>query len=172
MARRRILVQTPPPIEVIARAIIRHHDHILVCRNKSAGHRYLPGGHVEFGETGAAAVARELVEECGLRISVRGLALITEECFRARTRVHHEINLVYVATLPVRMTRRRSTEEPPGITSREPAIGFEWIRPAGLIRAGLLPRGTARWLASSFGPRSEDAGSRHPAFLSGRPWAG
>src|SRR5262249_44925533 len=42
-----------PHIEVIARGVIRRGRFVLACRNVKKGYVYLPGGHVEFGETAA-----------------------------------------------------------------------------------------------------------------------
>ncbi len=47
-----------PHIETIARAVILRRAHVLLCQNKEHGYFYLPGGHVEFGETAADAVKR------------------------------------------------------------------------------------------------------------------
>gem|GEM_PF-6887474 len=58
---------TPEPndvkhIEVIARGLIIANNALLLCRNVAGGYWYLPGGHVEPGESAAEALSRELVE--------------------------------------------------------------------------------------------------------------
>jgi ADP-ribose pyrophosphatase YjhB (NUDIX family) len=82
-------------IEVIARGCLVHGCHVLLCRNVKHGYCYLPGGHVEFGESAAQAVAREFVEESGLRVRVGELALVSEGAFATKKRWHHEVNLVF-----------------------------------------------------------------------------
>src|ERR1041385_316650 len=87
-------------IEVIARGVLRHGSAVLACRNVKHGYLYLPGGHIEFGETAPAALAREFEEECGLRVRPGPCALVTEGTFEAPskdggTKRHHEINLVF-----------------------------------------------------------------------------
>jgi ADP-ribose pyrophosphatase YjhB (NUDIX family) len=48
--------ETPQPtrIEVIARGVMFHEEHVLLCQNCKHGYYYLPGGHVEPGEAAAA----------------------------------------------------------------------------------------------------------------------
>ena len=55
-----------------------HGSRVLLCRNVKHGYCYLPGGHVEFGESAAGALAREFLEESGLRVRVGNLALVSE----------------------------------------------------------------------------------------------
>jgi ADP-ribose pyrophosphatase YjhB (NUDIX family) len=57
----------------------------------SAGKWSLPGGLVELGETTTEAIAREVAEECGLRIRIGGLAGIVDRVVRddaGRVRYH------------------------------------------------------------------------------------
>ena len=53
-------------IEVIARGVCVQEGKILLCRAKGGATTYLPGGHVEFGETGRQALVREVKEEMGV----------------------------------------------------------------------------------------------------------
>ena len=68
----------PPrhPQLAVSAAIFRQGKILLVRRARSParGVYTLPGGRVEFGESLHDAVAREVLEETGLRIAVIGLA--------------------------------------------------------------------------------------------------
>ena len=54
-------------IHALARAIIIDQDQILLCRklDSTLKRYFLPGGHIEVGESAREAVVRELVEESG-----------------------------------------------------------------------------------------------------------
>ena len=53
-------------IETIARGVCLRAGHLLLCLPAKGGRSYLPGGHIEFGETGRRALVREIKEELGL----------------------------------------------------------------------------------------------------------
>ena len=53
-------------IETIARGVCVQNGKVLLCRAKGGATTYLPGGHIEFGEKGCAALAREVREELGV----------------------------------------------------------------------------------------------------------
>jgi 8-oxo-dGTP diphosphatase len=64
---------TTPTVVVAVGAIIRRGDAVLLVqrgRAPAAGKWSVPGGRVEFGETLAAAVVREVQEETGLSVAV------------------------------------------------------------------------------------------------------
>jgi len=76
-------VEAKPHIRVVAAEIQRDGRFLLTQRRPEATMPLLwefPGGRVEDGETDAAALARELDEEMGIRVEVGELALhVTHE---------------------------------------------------------------------------------------------
>jgi 8-oxo-dGTP diphosphatase len=73
------MADTPPPQRpqlAVSAVIFRDSKVLLLRRAKSPGNGFwsLPGGRVEFGESLATALAREVDEETGLRIDVVALA--------------------------------------------------------------------------------------------------
>jgi 8-oxo-dGTP diphosphatase len=129
------------PIEVIARGVLLRGDSVLLCRNIAGGYFYLPGGHVEFGESAATALEREFLEECGLAVRGRELILVTEAVFTTSSKRHHEVNLVFHV---------EHVGEPGDgkVASREPEIAFEWHRLSLLRQIDLRPVRIREWLAT------------------------
>ncbi|HVV41722.1 MAG TPA: NUDIX hydrolase [Nitrobacter sp.] len=66
----------PRPQLAVSAAIFRDGKILLVRRARGPGKGLFsfPGGRVEFGETLAQALHREVAEETGLRIEIEGLA--------------------------------------------------------------------------------------------------
>ena len=103
-------------IETIARGVCFKEGKILLCRAKGGSTTYLPGGHIEFGETGRQALVREVKEELGLDAQTGKFLGVVENVFEQHGKPHAEINLVYELILP-------SDAE---IVAREDWIAFEW----------------------------------------------
>jgi len=125
----------PKHIELIARGIIIRDQRLLVCV-AIGGYCYLPGGHIEFGESAEVALKRELVEECGQKIDVGDLLACHEHTFHA-TKSHHELNL----TFRCRLLNPRAV-----IVSREPEVTFAWLDQRELKAADLRPAAMKHWL--------------------------
>ena len=102
-------------IEVIARGVCVVGGKILLCRAKGGATTYLPGGHVEFGETGRQALVREIREEMGLDSTAGAFLGVVENSFLQHGKPHAEVNLVYELALDMLEAR-----------SREDWIEFEW----------------------------------------------
>ena len=102
-------------IETIARGVCVVDGKILLCRAKGGTTTYLPGGHIEFGETGRQALVREIKEELGLDSTTGAFLGVVENSFLQHGAPHSEINLVYELSLPKGE-----------IKAQEDWIEFEW----------------------------------------------
>ncbi|MBX7212824.1 MAG: NUDIX domain-containing protein [Thermoflexales bacterium] len=124
-------------IEIIARGVLIGPRGVLLCRPSSGGYCYLPGGHIEFGETAHTALEREIMEELGMKAKADRFLGAIECAFSQRhgsgERRHHEINLVYALSSSL-ITRRAN------LTSAEPDIEFFWHSAHALAEVNLLPR--------------------------------
>ncbi|MEQ8768869.1 MAG: NUDIX domain-containing protein [Phycisphaerales bacterium] len=131
------------PIELIARGVYVRGGAVLLCKNVKHGYYYLPGGHVEFGEAAAGALAREIQEEAGLRAAVGPMVLASEHVFEAG-RTHHEVNLVF------HVEQITSPDGSPAeeIRSVEDAIAFEFVDLAGVTDLDVRPAEIRAWLAA------------------------
>ena len=60
-------MSTNDKIHVLSRAVILDQDHILLCKTLDIpkAFYFLPGGHIEHGESAQETVLRELYEEAG-----------------------------------------------------------------------------------------------------------
>lgn len=82
-------------IELLVRAVIKVDGKILVCHKKGKDYYFLPGGHVEFGESSEYALKRELQEELDLKIKKCGYIGGSEHIFIEDGIRRHEINLAF-----------------------------------------------------------------------------
>jgi ADP-ribose pyrophosphatase YjhB (NUDIX family) len=143
-------------IDLIARGLLVHRGHVLVCVSEH-GHAYLPGGHVEPGEAAAGALRRELLEEAGLEVRVGRLLYVEEAGYVPSAggrdgkppRARHQVKLVF-AVEPAGASRRlfhvkrgAGADGLPRVVSLEEGIGFQW-RPLG--KPGIVPVTMNRWV--------------------------
>ena len=125
-------------IETIARGVCVRDGKLLLCRAKGGSSTYLPGGHIEFGETGRQALVREVKEELGVESSTGAFLGVVENSFLQHGKPHAEINLVYELELGTG-NGERGTGELPALNSQEDWIEFEWCDLNRLEEANLLP---------------------------------
>lgn len=117
-------------IETIARGVAVKDGKILLCKAKGGSSTYLPGGHIELGETGREALVREIREETGLNSTTGRFLGVVENSFIQKGKRHSEINLVY----------ELDVESPDGsVSAAEDWIEFEWRELRELDAANLLP---------------------------------
>ena len=122
-------------IETIARGVAVADGRLLLCRARGSATSYLPGGHIEFGETGREALVREIREELGVAAKAGRFLGVVENSFMQHGRPHAEINLVYELSFDAPLAEPRSAED---------WISFEWCELARLGEAGLLPEAFRR----------------------------
>lgn len=130
----RILGGSRGMVETIARGVCIRDGKVLLCRAKGGKTMYLPGGHIEFGETGAVALVREIREELGVDSTCGEFLGVVENSFLQHGRPHAEINLVYKLEIPSLRTPHSSL-----LATQEDWIEFEWRDVADLENASLLP---------------------------------
>jgi 8-oxo-dGTP diphosphatase len=122
-----------PAIELIARGVLIGPRGILLCQSVGQDNTFLPGGHVEHGESATAALARELQEELGMRVKVEDFLGALEAVYTHEGRVHHEVNLVFGISSPTLVRRAK-------LTASESHINFSWQPINALTDANLLPK--------------------------------
>lgn len=140
-------------IETIARGICVKNGKVLLCRGKKAGNLYFPGGHIEFGETGAYALEREVMEELGMESrAVAFLGCCEHRFIQEGSGDHAEINLVYELDIP-------AADPMAGADAKEDWIDFEWMDAGDLAESAVEPA-VLRQVALEWLAHSEDAAGR------------
>lgn len=150
---------TPKEIEFLARGLAISNARVLLCRSRKHGHCYLPGGHIEPGETAAEALAREFLEETGLTITVGPFLLANENLFEQRGKPKHEFTVLFHVEHP-------DVTWPDTVPSLEDKLAFEWVEVAALPESGLLPPATLAWLMAG-GP-DQSTNKLEAAWISDR----
>lgn len=119
-------------VELLARGACVRDGRLLVCRTGNAPIVYLPGGHIEFGESARAALAREIDEELGCPAQPgRFLGGIQHTFIQKQVR-HWEINLIFLMEV-----EGLSADATP--VAVEKHLSFEWIPLDRLSDAKLEP---------------------------------
>lgn len=73
---------------------VMDHSVLIQCDADESFYRF-PGGGVEFGETAAQAIQRELIEEFDLPVQVNELAAVTENIVEYDGEQHHDCTLIH-----------------------------------------------------------------------------
>ncbi len=89
-------------IHLIARGLLLHGDNVILCRAKDAEWFFLPGGHIEDGESAKVALLRELREEIGEgKYNITSFVGACENIFPLEEGAfQHEINIVFAIDVP------------------------------------------------------------------------
>ena len=127
-------------------AILRRGDRVLLCRHEKAGRAYwlLPGGGVDYGESLADALQRELWEELGIEgdLPLEGPVCVVDSISPDLTaRPKHVVHLVFAGHLGGRSLEAVSSSD-------EAVQGHRLFAPdelAGLPLHPPIQRFLARW---------------------------
>jgi len=119
--------------KVRAAGIVVHDGRLLVCYADVVDGCFAPGGKVRFGESAAAAVHRELVEEIGVSLAVGDPALISEAVYEDGGVLHQEVGFYFRLDWP--------RDLPPGLVGQVPHEGerFDWVPIDELPAHGFKP---------------------------------
>ncbi len=112
-------------IHVLSRAVIIDEDHILLCKalDVPISFYFLPGGHVEHGESVVGALLRELIEETGAHCKLKRFLGCLEYSFEqgySSICHNHEYNFIFEA-------ESESLKIGKQIASLEDHIELNWI---------------------------------------------
>ena len=89
-------------IHSIARGLLVRGEEIILCRVRDAKWFFLPGGHIEDGESARATLLRELHEEIGTNdYKITSFVGVCENVFPLEDDVsQHEINIIFKVDVP------------------------------------------------------------------------
>ena len=124
-------------IHVLSRAVIIDEDHILLCKTLDLKNNFyfLPGGHVEHGESIEKAMIRELLEESGAICTIiRFLGCLEYNFELGYTTIchNHEYNFIFEA-----LSDALKTNKP--IPQLEKHIKLEWLPLSQIAKIDLRP---------------------------------
>ncbi|KHT65074.1 hypothetical protein RJ45_03160 [Photobacterium gaetbulicola] len=103
----------------VARGLIREGGHVLLVRAIGDNMTFLPGGHIEFGESAPVALARELFEEASINANVGAFIGAAENEWFLNGQPQAEINLLFEVETGL------SHRDP--IASNEAHLEFFWV---------------------------------------------
>ncbi len=114
----------------IARGVCVRDGAILLAHHIEENYNFLPGGHVEPGESMQHALERECEEEFGGNADAGDMITVFEHQWNKKGRVQHEINGIFSFSL------KDAGDE---VTSKVPHLVFHWVQISELDRCRFLP---------------------------------
>lgn len=114
-------------------------EFLIQCADNEAFYRF-PGGSIEFGETAAETIVRELHEEYDLTVSVGALWMINENFFTYREKSGHSVSFLHFCYLEhaAEFSELRHKEYKD--------IKLVWRSQSDFDRAPLYPQGITEYL--------------------------
>lgn len=109
-----------------AAAVVMQGGRVLLHRLEGDEVWALPGGRVNPGETAAAAVSREMLEEAAQAVHVGELLFVVENFFDTGRTVNHEVGLYFRVDLPPDSPLRDATRVHVGVEGAA-KLEFRWF---------------------------------------------
>ena len=124
----------------IARGILIYQGRILLAKDISSdtGNYFLPGGHVEPGESVREALPREWLEELGWPITVGDFIGCLEHHWEYRRKSDGELISVYEINFLFRVEAKQDALKALP-QSRETHLEFSWVELADFLNTFILP---------------------------------
>lgn len=118
-------------IHAIARGLLVRGEDVILCRVKNKDWYFLPGGHIEDGESAKTALLRELREEMGEGdYTISSFIGVCENIFPLEEGLsQHEMNIVFRVDVPADFEPK----------AREEHIEFVCIAKNDLANHNILP---------------------------------
>lgn len=120
-------------------AVIMRRDEVLLQIIGDQSYWCLPGGRVDFGESGEEAMRREIVEELGVELRIERLLWVVENIYRQRGVRFHEASLYYLASLPEDSPEAAATAPWKTLEEDGTPLLNQWHRVDELEGVNLLP---------------------------------
>lgn len=120
------------PFHHLARGIIIDEGKVLLAHAKGHKNTFLPGGHIEFGESAKDALIREIKEEIGVDCEVESFLGLVKHKWEKNGVVHVEVNQVFKVT----SSDLQSSKCP---IAREPHLEFVWADTTEIDQKELQP---------------------------------
>lgn len=79
----------------IVRGVLIEDNKVLLAQSKGNNNTFLPGGHIELGESAKVALEREFEEELGITCTVGGFLGLVEHKWEHNGVIHYEVNQVF-----------------------------------------------------------------------------
>jgi len=114
------------------RAVVYENGKFLLCKETGGDYCFLPGGHVENGESAPAALEPEILEETGRKCEIKEYLGAAENAWIKNDVPNWEILHFFRVSIPDSKTN-------PGIISPEDDIEFFWASPEEFEKINLLP---------------------------------
>lgn len=123
----------------LARGIVFDDDKVLLVKLRGQSNTFLPGGHIEYGESASRTIEREFMEELGCKVNVGPFIGALEHLWPESSSDNHEINLLFLVSID-------GVENLNGIESQEENLEAYWVPIAELSNVNLQPQPLRKFL--------------------------
>lgn len=125
-------------LNVRAACIIKHNNKILVHKNINEEHYALLGGRVEIGESSEDTIKREIKEELGKEIDIKGYMATVENFFEMKGSKYHEYMFIYQAEF--KEEKDKLIEDTLENVEGKDYLRYEWLDLDKIEEYVILPR--------------------------------